>query len=226
MNFDRYIKNTNAFSKDDIINISTKKVCIVGVGGLGGYVSMLLARFGVLNLTLIDGDVFSITNLNRQLFATEHNLGLKKVTETKKAINIINSEVIVTAIDENLSDVNKESFLQSHDLVIDCLDNIESRFLVQLACNKLDIPFVHGAISGFYGQVCFVKPNSNIIDKIYKDKTNTLDNDLGNPPFIPAIVASIQASEAIKYLTNKGELLINKILFIDLLFNDFETIEI
>lgn len=226
--FDRYKKNLNAFSKQEVLDIHTKKVCVVGCGGLGGYVMQSLARFGVLHLSVIDGDTFSTTNLNRQLFSAEDAIGRFKVHACKDRLAIINSDATVYAIPEMLTEQNADTLLAGHDLVLDCLDNIPSRRILDAGCRRLGIPYVHGAIGGFYGQVCSIFPGDDMLDSIYPpdSKEHGVEQTLGSPAFIPQAVSAVQCSEALKILTGKGELLRHKLLYIDLLYNDFEIIDL
>ena len=225
--FERYSKNTNAFSKDEVLLVQKKSVCVVGCGGLGGYVIQTLARFGVLHLTIVDGDVFSISNLNRQLFCTEQNLGQKKAEAVKAGIAAINSQVLMTVYTEMLTEENGRRILSGHDLVIDCLDTPSARYILDLCCNQLHIPYIHGAIGGFHGQVSVVYPGDDTLANIYGHRDATgIEQILGCPSFMPQAVAAIQCAEAIKVLTGRGESLKNKLLYFDPLFNTFEIFSI
>lgn len=225
--FERYHKNVEAFSIEEVQSIRQKRVCVVGCGGLGGHVIQSLARFGVGFLTLVDGDVFCASNLNRQAFCTETNLGQSKANAAKEALATINSDVIVHAHFEMLTEQNAEALLSGHDLAIDCLDNVSSRFILMQACNKANIPFVHGAIGGFFGQVANVFPGDDTLNRLYPSDhlfEKGIENRLGNPPFTPQLVAALQCSEALKILAGRDHVLRNAVLHIDLLHNEFEKI--
>ena len=225
--FERYIKNTNAFSREEVLSVQKKSVCVTGCGGLGGHVIQTLARFGVLSLTLVDFDVFSVSNLNRQIFCTEQNLGQNKAEAAKAGVAVINSRVSVTACTEKLTEKNAESVLSGHDLVIDCLDNLSTRFIIDRFCRQLGIPYVHGAIAGFYGQVSVIYPGDETLAQIYKDNGGPgAEQTLGSPSFTPQAVAAIQCAEALKVLTGRGGSLRNKLLYIDLLSGSYETISL
>jgi molybdopterin-synthase adenylyltransferase len=226
MDFERYSKNMKTFSIEELKNLFEKKVCILGCGGLGGYVIQILSRFGIKHLTIVDGDSFAISNLNRQVFSDVNSIGMEKVTKVKRDLEIINPDIKVNPIHDMLNINNAYDILCGHDVVVDCLDNIDTRILVQDVCEDLNIPFVHGAIASFYGQVTTIFPGDKTLNKIYKKGNIGVEKELGNPSFIPPYIASIQACEVIKFLNNKGDLLRNKILYIDLLNNEFETIEL
>ena len=225
--FARYERNTQAFSKEEVEAICGKSVCVIGCGGLGGYVAMSLARFGVGRLSLVDGDVFEVSNLNRQLFSTEMNLGKHKALEAKRILALVNSGVEVEAFAELLTEENAIRLLSGHDAAVDCLDNVASRLVLEDGCDAVGIPLVHGAIGGFYGQVACVFPGDAVLRSIYgANAEKPPANRAGNPPFTPQLVAAIQCSETLKLLAGRADVLRKKLLLIDLLRNTFHTVEL
>lgn len=228
MHKERYISNTQTFSWRQLELVTQKRVGIVGLGGLGGYVCQSLARFGVGSLTIIDGDVFQERNLNRQVFATAKTLEQSKALVCQKALAEINPDVAVTAHAVMLDESNAATLLQNLDLVVDCLDNIKARFVLADCCTALNIPLVHGAIAGFYGHVANIFPGDGLLSLIYPQGPNTsngLEATLGNPPFTPQLVAALQSCEALKILTNSPKILRNAMLHVDMLENSYEVIE-
>lgn len=148
--------------------------------------------------------------------------------ETQKRINLVNPQVQVRALDTLLDKSNSRDILKGHQVVVDALDNIQTRKILQDTCRELNIPMVYGAIAGFYGQVSTIFPGDNTLDFVYPKNTQNLqgtEKELGNPSFIPPLIASIQVAETIKILINRGGLLRNKVLFVDLLQNSFDIIE-
>jgi len=213
-------------SNEDITKLNNSKVCVVGCGGLGGYIIEMLARIGIGEITIVDGDVFSDNNLNRQLMAKENNLGKSKVEEAKKRVEVINSTIKINMLNQYIDLDNAKEILEGHEIVIDALDNIDTRIMLQKEAIKLNLPYIYGAIAGWYGQVSTIFPEDNTFDYIYKAKIEKgKEKELGNPSFTPAIVAGVEVSETIKVLLNKGECLRKKILYIDLLNNEYEIIE-
>ena len=187
---ERYSRNLGAFSANELKVIEKKTVCIVGCGGLGGFVITSLARFGIEKLTLIDGDDFCTSNLNRQLFATEQNIGKNKVLATAEALKHINSKVVVNAHPTHLDDRNALALIQESDLVVDCLDNIASRRILVKACGTVGIPLVHGAVAGLYGQVGCIFPGDNLMDVLYPvEHEEDQISPTGSPIFAPQLVA-------------------------------------
>lgn len=223
----RYSRNMKMLSKEENERLSRFKVCVVGCGGLGGYIIEMLGRLGIGNITTVDGDIFDETNLNRQLLSDVETLGGSKALTAKKRMEIVNPLVKVTAITEKITKENAENILWGHDLLIDAIDKIETRFLLQNTAEKLNIPMVHGAIAGWYGQVATIFPGDKTLEKIYPTKnTKGLESELGNPSFTPALVASIEVAEALKILLGRGDLLRNRLLYIDLLEHDYMVMEL
>jgi len=120
------------------------------------------------------------------------------------------------------------TLLKDHNVIVDALDSIKTRIIVQSTSTKLNIPMVHGAIGGFYGQVTTIFPNDKTLDFLYPENSRVdkgVEEELGNPSFIPPLVASIQVAEVIKILINRGDLLRKKVLFIDVLNNNFDLVK-
>lgn len=223
----RYERNMNMLSHEENKSLNTFNVCVVGCGGLGGYVIEMLSRLGIGSITAVDGDVFDETNLNRQLLSDERSIGASKAEKAKERVQNINSSVNVKPIVGMLGYENARSIVSGHDIVIDALDSIDARLELQKACHCENIPFIHGAIAGWYGQVSTIMPGDRTLDFIYgQNRGNGLEKTLGNPSFTPANVASYQVCEALKVLLGKGEILRGKILFIDMLTNEHDIVEV
>lgn len=218
----RYIKNMNMLSKEENERLKDFKVCVIGCGGLGGYIIEMLGRLGIGHITAVDGDKFDDTNLNRQLLSHTDNINCFKALEAKERMKIVNPLITVNSIQERLTEENGEDILKGHDVIIDAVDNVKTKLLIQNLCNKLNIPMVHGAIGGWYGQVTTILPGDNTLNLLYDDENvKGIESELGNPSFTPATIASIEVSEALKLLLNKGELLRKKLLYIDLLEHNY-----
>lgn len=223
----RYERNMDSLSIADMNRLNHSKVCVIGCGGLGGYVVEMLGRIGVGYITAIDGDVFDETNLNRQIVCHTENISMSKANETKKRMKLVNPHIQVNAIETMITESNVLTLIQGHDVIVDALDNIQTRFIVKYAAEKLNIPMVHGAIAGFYGQVATILPGDDILDLLYPPNSRMgegVEKRLGNPSFTPPLIASIQVAEVIKLLTQRGKLIRNKVLFIDLLNSSFDLV--
>lgn len=223
---DRYIRNRNTISIDENELLARSKVCVAGCGGLGGYVVEMLSRIGVGHITVIDGDAFDVSNLNRQILCDARTLGRNKAQCASERMEIVNPHVNITVIEQRIDSENAFRIVSGHDIIIDALDNIDARIALEKAAEKSNTVLVHGAIAGFFGQVTVVYPGEGTISRIYGNSVQGIEKQLGNPSFTPALVASIQSSEAIKVLLGKGEILRNRLLMLDLLNHDYEIIDI
>lgn len=220
---ERYKRNFPSITEEEQELLKTKTVSVIGCGGLGGNLIENLARLGVGCIRVIDCDEFSESNLNRQLLATEKNLGKRKAGEAAKRVRLINSEVKVETADALLCKENAVNILKGSDLVMDAMDNIEGRFIAADACAELGIYFIHGAISGWCAQASTVAPGSGFLDKLYP-KGIRLD-----PPsvlsFAPGFAAGVQTAEAVKVLLGRDDTLENKLFIADLKSDSFNVIE-
>ncbi len=211
----------NMLSQEENDSLKNYRVCVIGCGGLGGYIIEMLGRLGIGYITVVDGDSFDETNLNRQILSNMSSLGKPKAMEAKDRMKLVNPLVSINPIMEKLTSENGESILINHDVIVDAVDSIETRLLIQEIAEKLNIPLVHGAIAGWYGQVTTILPGDNTLNKLYiNKKMRGIENDLGNPSFTPALIASIEVSEVLKLLIRRGEILRKKLLYMDLLDQD------
>ena len=220
----RYDRNI-IFSRNQQDEVGEKSVAVVGCGGLGGYAIEMLVRAGVGHLRVCDGDVFAETNLNRQLLCTEDMLGKSKAEAAAERIRAVNSEAEAEAFCCKLTEENAEEILAGCHVVIDALDSVGAKLMLQRVCKRQNIPMVHGAIGGWFGQVTTILPGNDTLSLIYGEDTE-VSQELGNPAFTPAMVASVQVSEAIKVMLGMDGLLMRKMLFVDLLSNDFQVVEV
>ena len=221
----RYERNGTSISATDNAVLAEKKVCIIGCGGLGGYIAEMLLRVGVLRLTLIDPDVFDETNLNRQLFSTEMGIGKPKVFEAKKRLLSVDEKADIQALQEKLDETNAHTHLAGHDVVVDALDNLSARRIAAGACRELGIPFVHGAIGGWYGQVSVILPHSgHSFEELYKNiSDDDIDKSMGNLPFVAGYAACLQCSETVKLLLGKRPNLQGSVVRFDLLDTELDV---
>lgn len=223
----RYIRNMKTLSIEENNSLKNFRICVVGCGGLGGYIIEELGRLGIGYITAVDGDVFDESNLNRQLLSSMENLGCSKAEAAEERMKKVNPLIKVIPVYQRLNIENGLNIITGHDVVIDALDNIESRLVLEKLAEQAKIPIVHGAIAGWFGQVTTVFPGDGTLSLIYpQKKDHGIENELGNPSFTPAIVASIQVAEAVKILIKRGYTLKKKLLIINLLEQEFEVIEL
>ena len=185
-----------------------------------------LVRIGTGRITAIDGDVFEESNLNRQVLSNEADLGRPKAEEAAEQMKVINSEVTVRPVVEFVKADNARRLVAGHDVVVDALDNISSRKILEAACEAEGIPLVHGAIAGWNGQVAVIMPGDRIIEMIYSgDEDKGSERETGNPAFTPAVIASMEAAEVIKILLGRDGVLRNRMLMADLLNHQYEIVD-
>lgn len=218
----RYIRNLQSFTIEDQIRLWESCVSIVGAGGLGGHVILLLARLGIGNLIIVDHDVFDETNLNRQVLSNNDVLGKSKALVAKETVKSINPGVYVSAHQTKISKQNAGTILKTSNVIVDALDNISDRFIIEDAAKKIKIPLVHGAVAGFEGQIMTVFPNDAGMEDLYgkRDKSEPSEKKpvtiLGIPAVTPAIIASYQAIEVVKIILKKENLFRNTMVYMDL----------
>ena len=207
-------------------SLRSYKVCVIGCGGLGGYIIEMLGRIGIGYITAVDSDVFDESNLNRQILSDTTLIGTSKADCAFQRMKKVNPDIELKPLNIRFDEENGENIIKGHQVVVDALDNAASKKLLSKLCCKLNIPLVHGAIGGWYGQVTTIFPGDNTLDILYKDvEVSGIEKKLGNPPFTPALVASLEVTEVIKILIKRGDLLRNKVLYVNLLNMDFDIIE-
>ncbi len=215
----RFKRNQNTISQKKQYKLFKSSVAIIGCGGLGGNVAEMLARVGVGKFTIIDKDKFCEHNLNRQNFSKIQNMKLKKVDILKKELLYINPALKIKKYYKKLDEKNIHKFLDNVNVVIDCVDDIKTKKLLALWCEKNNKKFVHGAIAGKSLQVC----TSKKINNLYKSNDKGAEKVYGNLSMIATTCASFQALLCINLLLNKNFNFKN-LLFCDL--NNFEFINI
>lgn len=144
---ERFRQNCDVYSKEQMQRLLQAHVAIAGLGGLGGRVTELLVRLGVCHFTLCDCDEFSESNLNRQAFCTEKSIGWRKTTTLELAVSDIAEYARVRRLSLVLDERTIPDFLENADIVFDCLDDIQTKALLERACAAANIPFVHGGVS-------------------------------------------------------------------------------
>lgn len=219
----RYQRNRQTISTTGQLRLFRSQVAVVGCGGLGGYVIEQLARLGVGTLVVIDHDSFEEHNLNRQLLSSPAALGMGKVAAAVARVNAINPAVTVIPRETAFCAANGAELFTGVRLVVDALDSIPVRLELAAVCTDLELPLVHGAIGGWFGHVTTQFPGEKTVEKIYANWVagKGVEQQLGNPAFTPAVVASLQVAEACKLLLGEMPLLRGRLLSVDLLSMEF-----
>jgi len=210
--------------------LSQSRVAIVGLGGLGTASSLYLALAGVGYLRLIDQDTVELPNLHRQILYDSDDLHYPKVEVSAKRLEKSNPLVKVEPVPENLNAANVEKLLAGMDCVVDGLDNMKTRYLVNRACVKLRIPYVFGAAIGLEGNLSVFSPPETpclecILPGVADDYLLTCDTR-GVLGATPGIIGTMQAMETIKLLTGMGTALKGKLMICDFSDMYFTVIDI
>ncbi|MAC61333.1 MAG: molybdopterin-synthase adenylyltransferase MoeB [SAR116 cluster bacterium] len=214
------------------------KVAIIGAGGLGCPVALYLGGAGVGEITIVDDDIIDISNLNRQIAFKTNSVGSSKSKNLKFAIQDLNPEVIVNAINERLTSENLDKLFQNQDLIIDCTDNYETRLIIAKGCCKYKIPMSFGSAVRQEGQTAFfqAKTKKHINSEIKnsypcyicvfptapEDGIVSRCSETGILGPITGLIASIQSLNVIRYLTNQ-DVSRNLILWDGLTFFEIKT---
>ncbi|MEQ8200202.1 MAG: HesA/MoeB/ThiF family protein [Syntrophomonadaceae bacterium] len=223
-----YSSNQGAISITEQLKLLNSRAAVIGCGGLGGYVIEQLARLGVGEIQAWDGDVFEEKNLNRQLFAQIPTMGKSKVLSAAARVEATNPAVQLIGYAHPFKGTEDAKRLKGAAVVIDALDNIPSRLLLARVCKELQIPLVHGAIDGWYGQVITQFPDESTVEQIYAHYRAGQDEPVKPPAlsFVPAVIASLEVAQALKVILGRGDLRRGQLLAVDLLSMDIDTLEI
>jgi len=209
--------------------LAKSKIAVVGVGGLGTVSSLYLALAGVGHLRLIDQDTVETANLHRQILYSLDDLHYPKAEVAAKRLEKLNPLLTAEPVSDNVNAANVETLLAGVDLVVDGLDNMSTRYLINRTCVKMSIPYVFGAAIGIEGNLSvFAPPETGCLECLLP---NMSDNDLmkcdtrGVIGATPGIIGAMQAMEAIKVLAGIGSPLKGKLMVCD--FNDmyFTTVD-
>jgi adenylyltransferase/sulfurtransferase len=208
------------------------KVLVLGAGGLGAPIIQYLAAAGVGTLGIADDDEVELSNLQRQVIHGDDDVGRKKVDSAAEFVADLNPDVDVERHDLRVTPDNIEELIDGYDFVVDGTDNFETRYLVNDACTLAGIPFSHGSIFRFEGQVTTFAGDDD--SPCYRclfpeaPPAGMVPNcaTAGVLGVLPGTVGCLQATETVKHLMGKGESLDGSMLFFDALDMEFDKVEI
>ena len=195
-------------------------VLIVGMGGLGSPVALYLTAAGVGNLTIVDDDVVELSNLQRQIIHTEEDIGRAKVLSAADSMTAINSEVKLDIRSHRMKSAELNKVVEKVDVVVDCSDNLATRFLLNEVTQKQSKPLVSGAAIRMEGQVTVYdsrQPGNGCYQCLYQDKSELQEtcSQAGVLSPLLGIIGSIQAVETVKLITQTGKSLVSRLLLLD-----------
>jgi molybdopterin/thiamine biosynthesis adenylyltransferase len=225
----RYLRNYGTVGIKGQLKLLRSHVAVIGLGGLGGYVVEGLARVGVGTLTMVDGDVFCDHNLNRQLLSGESVIGKLKAQVACERVREINAVVEAIGHSCYATRDNLAELLAGTQVVVDALDRLPARLILQEVAASLGVPMIHGAIAGAMGQVLTILPGDAGLRALYGDgpiPEQGAEVELGTPAASPMMVAAWQVHETIKILLGSGELLRGRMLLMDASVGDVRVLEL
>ena len=197
--YDRLLE-LSTFSKEKLEVLGTKKVLIIGAGGVGQHISTYLVTNGIKYLTIIDFDTVELSNLNRQILLSEQDVGKYKVDVVKKALENRNSECVITAINEKIDENNIFSYTKNFDIIIDAVDNWKTKLLISKAAKNQSVPFLHIGVDGESGQFCIFKEKS-LSDMFENDIVDEHRDGVMGP--MVGLISSLACVKLIKFLVGE-----------------------
>jgi molybdopterin/thiamine biosynthesis adenylyltransferase len=222
---EKYIRQIMLFGEEGQEKLRKARVFVAGAGGLGSPISTYLAVAGVGKIIIADFDTVDPSNLNRQFLHHERDIGRDKIKSAAEKLLSMNPEIKVETIKEKITDENAGSVVPPCDLIIDALDNFDTRHVLNRLAVERKIPLIHGAVSGYRGKATTIIPGKTpclycIFPSSFKKEVFPV---LGTTP---GVIGTIQANEAIKYLTGQGKLLENRLLLWDGLSCSFSELNV
>jgi len=207
------------------------KILIIGLGGLGSPAAMYLAAAGVGHLILSDFDVVDLSNLQRQIVHHTDDIGKPKVESARETLLALNPLIQITPLYQQLDDATLLEQIDKVDIVLDCTDNLPTRFAINQACVKTQTPLVSGAAIRMEGQISVFrsdKPDSPCYRCLYPSDEALVETCTQTGILAPVvgIIGSLQALEAMKVIMDVGETLTGWLLFMDTWHNEFHRIKL
>ena len=199
-------------------------VFVAGAGGLGSPVSMYLAAAGIGHLRLADADALELSNLNRQILYTDADVGAGKALCAGEALRRVNPEIEVKASPDFIAADSIDRIAGDPDIVVDCLDNYETRFLLNAFCLRRQIPLVHGGVWGLQGQATFIQaPETPCLQCTFPQAPPKATFPVVG--VTPGLIGCVQAMEVLKYLTGVGDNLKGRLLYVDGETMEFQSLK-
>lgn len=206
--------------------LAAASVLVVGAGGLGAPILQYLVAAGIGRVGIMDADVVSLSNLQRQILYRENELHQPKVEKAKETLSALNSECLIDTYAYKLTEENAEAIISRYDIVVGATDNFASRLLIDKYSKALGKPFVHGSICEFSGQVSVFNYKGGLsYTDLFPDQPEEGTLPLGVMGVLPGVVGCLQAAEVIKIVLGIGDVLSGKLLMYDVLKAGFDVVE-
>lgn len=209
--------------------IKNARVLVIGAGGLGSSVLYYLAAAGIGTLGIVDDDVVSESNLQRQILYDNDCVGEPKVQVAARKLQALNPYCRVIPRFQRFTPENSDEITENYDIVVDATDNLSTRYVINDACVNLGVPYVYGSICEFEGQVSVFNyqggPNYRDLYE-YHEGVRDFSQPLGVIGALPGVVGSIQATETLKVILERQDTLSGYLLLINLLENSFHKLKL
>jgi len=205
--------------------LKAARVLVAGAGGLGTVISLYLAAAGVGHLRIIDCDVVETSNLNRQILHWSGDVGRPKTTSVEEKLTALNPLIRIETVSGRIAEESIEEMARGCDLIVDAMDNFPTRYLLNRTAVEKGIPFIHGAVRGFFGQATTVIPGKTPCLHCFFPWSPPREVF----PIIGAtcgVIGAIEATEAIKLLTGQGEPLAGRLFLWDGLAGSADSITV
>jgi len=214
LDLERYQRQNLLIGSNGQELLQQSRVLVAGFGGLGNVLAAYLVAAGVGYLRLVDNDKVEISNLNRQVVIQEIDVGREKTAVAKERLSLLNPRIQIEGINRTITDETVDELVQGMDLIVDALDNFSTRFILNRASFTRCIPFIHGSVNGFVGQATtFIPGRTACLQCIFaKSPPSETFPILGGTC---GVIASVQATETVKVITNRGDLLADRLFFWD-----------
>jgi len=214
------------FGEEGQEKLKQAKAFIAGAGGLGSPAAIYLAAAGIGTIRIADHDTVELSNLNRQVLHRDEDIGSGKADSASAKLRKLNPDIRIESITDTITEANASRLVGDSDLIVDAMDNLPTRYLLNKTAIDKGIPFFHGAVYGFEGRAMTVIPGkSACLNCVYHGVTAP-EEKFPVVGVTPAVIGSIQAAEVIKYLTGLGELLTNRLLNYDALSMKFTEFKV
>jgi molybdopterin/thiamine biosynthesis adenylyltransferase len=211
--YDRQIM-IRGFGQTGQEKLKRAKVFIAGAGGLGSAAATYLTAAGVGVIRIVDGDRVELSNLNRQVLYWDEDIGRGKGDSAARKLVKLNRGVKIEAIEEMITEASISQLVAGFDLIVDAMDNLPARYLLNKVALEKNIPLFHGAVYGFEGRAMTIIPGETACLKcVYRGVIP--EEKFPVIGVTPAVIGCIQATEVIKYIVGIGQLLTNKLLVYD-----------
>ncbi len=191
------------------------RVFIAGAGGLGSPVAIYLAVAGVGNIKIADHDKVELSNLNRQILHRDEDIGKNKADSASGKLKKLNPDIRIETLAETITEANVSKLVGDADLIVDAMDNLPTRYLLNKTAIEKKIPFFHGAVYGYEGRAMTVIPGKSACLYCLYHGVDVPGEKFPVIGVTPGVIGCIQAAEVIKYITGQGELLTGRLLNYD-----------